>query len=594
MKKGGDSREGTQGSQGAFPRTSAAARWLPWLALPYGIALVLLLARQSDVAGLLHDDGVYLSMARSIERGLGPVDGHMLEGARTSRFPPLYPATLALARTPLGVGSDGLDGVHRLVALNGAWLALALFAFLRWLLAWKSWWPPLALGAAALLFGSPFLLGLAQHLMSESFFLAELMVALLLAERAARWDAGRAPAIVAGLVAGLLAATRTAGVPVAIGLAAYVSRPELGAVVAGQVPARRWRNGLLFFGAAALPWLASMAWSAASRDVRIEESPLFGPPYLRLLLERWRELPWIAWVNLVRLGDGWLTLLAPSAPPASGTTSALVRGGIALAALSAITVATVRGRRGVEHFVLAPYVLALLVWPFPDLRFVVPVAGIALVALVEASGRAPRIESVGHIVWLDRSLGAGRVASGIAAAAFLALAAWNAPLTKKCFAASRDEAPLFFLEPVQLAPLRECATWLAASTPRSTPFASTLDPLFAALADRPGVSAWPNDLAYVESYFDRAAAWRRLYGGPPSPDALQRLFERAEQVLAEYRRLGVRHVVHVRAGSAGHPSFEAVLDHFLRSSRATSRSFELAFTSSDRSVEVWRFRPDAR
>ncbi len=559
MDTSGDSPEAFLGSQGE----RRSARWLPWVALPYAVAVVCLLLRQPDVVGLLHDDGVYYSMARSIERGAGPVDGHMVESARTNRFPALFPALLATAAEPLRVARDGLGGVHRLVALNGVWLGIALFAFLQWLLRFKRWPPLLAACCAALLFTLPHVIGLAQHLMSESLFLAEVTVALLLCERAAARGT-RGSLLLAGLASGLLPATRTAGAAIAAGLALFqVARVERGRRVA------------LFAAGAAAPWIAFAVWSFSSRGSAIVDSPLLGPPYLRLFLAHLRELPWIAWVNLVRCADGWLSIVAPGAPAAASAASALARAGIALICLGAVVAAAVRGRRGIELFACVPYLALLLIWPFPDLRFVVPVAGLLFVAMVDASRTLVR---------------AATPAWGIAAVALLI---WNARLATRALDCGLHEAP-FFSSRVPVAPLREAASWLQAATPRTALFASSLDPALHFLSDRPGVSPWANDLAYLESYFDRRPSWRRLYGGAPSRAAMEALFAHADDVLAQYRRLGVRHVVHLRTGPIGHATYEALVDHLVRTHPPTSHLFERVFTTSDRSIEIWRFDAAAR
>src|SRR5262245_34547789 len=121
MKKDRDSASAGKPPQGDAPAPALPSRWarrVPWIALPFGIALALLLARRPDVVGLMHDDGVYLAMAREIAAGHGPVDGHVPESLRTARFPPLHPLVLALESALVGARGPGLDGVHRLVACN--------------------------------------------------------------------------------------------------------------------------------------------------------------------------------------------------------------------------------------------------------------------------------------------------------------------------------------------------------------------------------------------------------------------------------------------------------------------------------------------
>jgi hypothetical protein len=579
MKTAGDSLGRGERAQGAF------LRWLPWIAVPYACALALLLARQPDVVGAVHDDGVYLSMARSIEQGLGPVDGHLGADARTNRFPPAFPLVLALARPLLGVERDGLGGVHRLVALNGLWLGVALFAFLRWTTAWKRWPPWLAVASAALVFTLPCVVGLAQHLMSESLLLAELGVALLLVERAVATTTtatatatrvSRTSLLLAGLVAGLMAATKTAAAALVVGLALFVLARR-----------RSWRAAATFATAALAPWVAAAAWSAASRAVSIRESALFGPPYLHLLRENLGRLPTIVAVNAVRFADLACTLFAPGLPAANGVASAALRVAVVLAAVAVVAIGARRGRRGVELFVVVAGALALLPWPFADLRFLVPLAAVAVVALVEALRRG--------------AVPTRRGAAFGASVAMVGLAAWNgATVTSKCLAAraERDELPLFWAPPVKLAPWRETAAWLARETQPDERFASTQDALLAVTSGRPGVSSWRNDLPFVETYLGRAANWRQLFGdaqdeggrwkGPP-PVALDRMREFTGSVLAEYRRLGVRNVVFVRAGWPGVPLHESLVGALLHG-RATASSFERVFTTSDGAIEVWKVR----
>ena len=203
MDEGDDSAGAGSGSQGAI-RRGAIARWLPLLALPFAIALAWLLTDRADLAGVMHDDGVYRSMARSIEHGLGPVDDHLVPDARGARFPAFHPLLLALERSLVGAARDSTDGVRRLIAANALWLGVALALFLQ-LTARRGWPWWLALSGAALAFTSPLPIGLAQTLMSESLFTTLLLAALLALERFdERPSRGRS--LAAGLLIGLLPA----------------------------------------------------------------------------------------------------------------------------------------------------------------------------------------------------------------------------------------------------------------------------------------------------------------------------------------------------------------------------------------------------
>lgn len=583
MEKGADSAGAGDASQGAVPK-SALARVAPWLALPYAIALVALLLRQGELPGLLHDDAIYVAMARGIEQGVGPIDTHLVDGARSARFPPLYPAVLAATRAPLGVAPEGVAGTARWVALNGLFLGVAWFAFVRWLVASRRFAPALAIATAFCAFTLPFLLGLAQQLMSESIFVAQLCVALWLHERSfAR--AGRGAALVAGVVAGLLPATRTIGAAVVVALALHRKLAR--------------RPVALFAAGAALPWLAAATWSAIAGRGGLE-SPLFGPPYRELLLAHLGDAPRIAWVNAVRFADWLAYALAPKWALADGRSlgGALLRLLPAALLVGAAVVATLRERRRGElppahRLALAGCVALLLPWPFPDLRFVLPLAPFAVAALAallrDATARL-----------------APAAANGVACAALLALTAWNGPMALSFLeppkrdasapatpAAAARPAP-FFGRGIDPAPFAAAAAELrrrVAAEPAA--FASSLDSLLALQSGARGATAWVNDDPYRESYLARGGDFARLYYAPLPPDAaLAAMFTRVDEVLREYRRLGVRWLVVPRVAAAGAPTCNALVDRMLQRDRTQPRRlFTPAWRSADGAIELWRFDP---
>lgn len=588
-------------SQDAFPTGGAAraagsrwrSRWLVLLlALPYSVAAIVLLARQADLPGLLHDDGVYVAMARGIEQGLGPVDTHLGADARTARFPPLYPTLLAASRSLLGVGADGVAASHRWVALNGLLLGVAFAAFLHWLLVWRRLAALLAVGVALCGFTLPTLIGVAQHCMSECLFLALLCIALWLQERALPPAQGRR-LVVAALVAGLLPATRT------IGAAAVVAFALQHLLVA-----RRLRPAATFLAIAALPWLAATAWSASASAGAIA-SPLFGPPYRQLLQDHLGDLPRIVAVNAVRCADWLAYALAPRWPLADGSS-----GGAALlrllpaALLVGTTVATIgrwRSRRDVSVDAgvgTGPSVVALLAvatlavllpWPFPDLRFMLPLAPFALLAF------AQRFEAA-----LARFV-SPRAARIGPPAALLALLAWNAPFTRDVVLAADRQAGSagFFGQSLPIAAFDRATDELirrAAATPDAA-VACTLDSLVSLQTGLRGASAWRNDQPYEESYALGFAAWRRLWYAPlPDEAAQRRMFAGADVVLDEYRRLGVRWLLFPRIPGAGMPSHHLLLDRLLQHDRAAAAAgarprFLPAWRSPEGAFEMWEVAP---
>ncbi len=597
MERVADSAEGTGASQGAFLRRPLA-RLLPWLALPYSFVLIVMLARQADLPGLLHDDGVYVAMARGIEQGIGPVDTHLGADARTARFPPLYPALLAATRTPLHVDAGGVVGSHRWVALNGALLGLAWFAFVHWAIRWRNVAPLVALAVATLGFTLPHLLGLAQHLMSESLFLALLCVALLLHDRAAeRPTALRL--VAAGFVAGLLPATRTLG-------AAAVAALLLGQwLAARRATPRSWRPVALCSAAAALPWLAATLWSAASANDAT--SPLYGPDYGDLLAPL-REMPFIAWVNAVRFADWLAYAFAPRWPLADG--SSLVRALLrllpgTLLALAAL-LATLRAWRRREplpahRLAIVALVALLLFWPFHDLRFVLPLAPFAALATASVLN--------GMVVTVAGARLSARARAALVAAPLLALAAWNAPLSWQflCAANRGGERAAFFglslpTEPFHLAAAelrrlaeaeRASSAAIAASTSSEPAAACTLDSGLALWSGVRCVSAWRNDRPLDEGYVGREGDLKRLYfRALPPPIAEERMAAEAGSVLAEYGRLDVHWLVMPRLDGAGMPSHHVQLDRLLRHQRSRAQPLlRPLWRTPQGEFELWTFTP---
>ncbi|MBL8843858.1 MAG: hypothetical protein JNL90_20215 [Planctomycetes bacterium] len=599
MEKVADSAGGAGASQGAFPRGVLArlAPWCaPWLALPYGFALFLLLGRQADLPGLLHDDAVYVAMARGIEQGLGPVDTHLGDDARTARFPPLYPALLAATRAPLGIDRGGVAGSYRWVALNGVLLGIAWFAFVHWLIRWRKVAPLVALSIAAASFTLPHLLGLAQHLMSECLFLALLCIALPLHERAAERPTG-ARLLLAGFVAGLLPATRTLG---AAAVAAFVmAQWRAQRRAQRRSPTAAWRAPALFAVGAALPWLAATLWSATAANGAA--SPLYGPDYGELLAPL-RELPFVAWVNAVRFADWLAYAFAPRWPLADGTsvTSALLRllpAALLVAAALVDTARTLRRREPLptHRLLLAALLAVQLAWPFHDLRFVLPLA--PFVALAAAT-------------LLERAVGRGR--NALVVAPLLALAAWNAPLGWQFLhAADGSERAAFFGLSLPVEPFDATATELrrradlartgsgttpaaAPSTPTRPPAAAcTLDSGLALWSGVRSVSAWRNDRPLEEGYLGREGDFARLYyRALPPPEAAERMAADAEPILAEYARLGVRWLVLPRLAGAGMPSHHAQLDRLLRDERSRPQPrLRPIWRTPGGEFELWEFTP---
>jgi hypothetical protein len=66
-----------------------------WLVIGVVVALLLTRTLSPDIVGLFHDDGVYLSVARSLATGGGYVVADIPGQPYESKYPPLLPMLLA-------------------------------------------------------------------------------------------------------------------------------------------------------------------------------------------------------------------------------------------------------------------------------------------------------------------------------------------------------------------------------------------------------------------------------------------------------------------------------------------------------------------
>ena len=181
--------------------------------------------------------------------------------------------------------------------------------------------------------------------------------------------------------------------------------------------------------------------------------------------------------------------------------------------------------------------------------------------------------------------GSGRGGVAVATAALVGLASWNVPMTIDRVRVTPGAAP-FFGSAIPLAGIEEAAAWLARSTAPDEVFAATIDPTFFLLSGRRGVSSWSNDNQLAEAYSGGVGGWRRFFNGEPDRPALDLMFTRAGDVVAEYDRLGVRNVVVLDVG--GYRIHEALINHLLHGRSPLTTRFERVFTSRDEITQIWR------
>ncbi len=391
--------------------------------------------------GAFHDDARYLLLARSIADGTGYHFVFVPGSPAGTHFPPAFPLLLALLWKIAPAFPASVTLFKLLNALMLALAAFAVFTFARLRARLAPW----AATCVALAFaGSVPILFLDGVLFSEPFFIAALLGALLIAERAlvtptaASAIATDRTAFAAGLAIGAVTMIRTLGIALGIGVAiTFLLR-------------KRWRE-----------FAFSMAGIA-----------IFVVPWQWWTMKHGGEIPPIlagdygtygSWVSaaLHSEGSGFIARVAVAnvrgfgillelfgvgeAPPA---VAALV----ALPLLVALAVGTRRLARDAPVSVAstAAYLAVVLIWPGTPDRFLWPVWPLLLIAV--ACGAS-------EIVKWNSAVAMTRVARGVMLAALAVCAllfvrfnlgeyasrSWEGPAranTKLAIAASEAAAQL--------------------------------------------------------------------------------------------------------------------------------------------------------
>lgn len=262
----------------------------------------------------------------------GAKPGEMSDFFRGSRFPPVYPLTLALG----GAGTANPSAAYVVTAITAV---LAMAGALAW------YWQAIEQRTAALLLGAATFVtvGLATlplTPLSEPLFLLLLAIALWLAERGAarHW-------LALALLVGLLPLVRTAGVAIVAALVPFVLRER---------DLRASRKAAVV----AIAVLPQLAWFVYRRTVG-------GIDYASYLSSERLESAFGGIAGLlfgqpVRIVQGFASILDPR-----GHAPALVAA-TALCALGAVGWWLRLRRNRLDAWALPAYVAIVWIWPFPE------------------------------------------------------------------------------------------------------------------------------------------------------------------------------------------------------------------------------------
>ncbi len=350
------------------------------------VYVAVVIARAPRIIGEYEDDGIYLATAKSLADGHGYHHPHLPGTPGQTKYPILYPLLLA----GLWRVFPDFDGISAAIPIVNTvlWAAGSWAAYLVMRRAWKvPWWLPAC--GVALAFAHTGTLGLLQTAMSEPLYLTCSMAALL-ALRPGAASSERPPrglGFVSGAAAGFFAAA--AYLTRSIGLAVIV------AVLAELIARRRWRALLVAAGIIALVIIGWQAWclhaTAANANNPAAAAMTYDLNYSSWLPHSLATLGRVVMYNAVASAGEFYILVAPFRVPAieavlNGQAPGLIQLHIMVTVAAALAlagaVAAFNRAAPALHIYLAVYLGLVLIWPFPPMRFLLPVFPLLVTCLL--------------------------------------------------------------------------------------------------------------------------------------------------------------------------------------------------------------------
>ncbi len=456
-----------------------AGRVLTALAIGIVIASLGLWAQNTALVGVNYDDAIYALLARAV------ADGH---GYRLTelgdlpgiKYPPIYPMSLV----PLWVLTDSQDAaLHAMKLANGLYIGVAAGLFAFFLVELSILSLPLVAGVSMIGFASGSMMLVSSGLLSEPLYLVLLYLALWKAD-SARARCGTVCLLSVGMLAGLVALTRMAGITlvaaVIIGTGYRYGRRSAAITAATSV--------LML-----LPWLLFTFLGA--REIPDVLIPRYGS-YIQLYLASISGSPVAALETMaVNLGAILQTLGSMLIPQAGALIQSTVGSAlIGLAALGSWRIFSAAPATAVYPWL---YLSLISVWTFPPFRFVFilfpllfALAVVACVSLARLSVAGPEIDSA--VLARRRRLRLGMLALGVLLIANMAYRQSRA-LSNRVW----DGAQLR-----KSAVGAEVIGWVTANTGPQSVIAFELDPLVALYSGRTAV---PNNYEPIHSWYRSAA-----------------------------------------------------------------------------------------
>lgn len=404
--------------------------------------------------GYYHDDSLYWVSARSLATHHGYRIESLPGQPYQTKYPPLYPVSLALVWKLNPNFPDNLP-----LATFFAWSALPVFLLALWPLLREygiaGWERNVVMVLAAC---SPVTVVFSFSLMAELLFTALLLGAIFFAERATQPEAPLRLAAIAGVLAAFAYLTKS------------VAAPLLLTVPFCFALRRQFRKGIAF-GAMMLPAVAAWQWWVTSHvSHSLDLVTLYYTNYTAYEIYNvpLHDLPRVIWYNLDGFLQGAGKLLIFDLPFGSPYLERV----IAVAAIAGC-VRLIKRTRAYQYPLAALGISALLlIWHFPpDQRFVFPLYPLLLM------GFATEIRNICHAVkvnWKKPAFGDRFAAAGIGFV--LALIAAFAVFCN-VYALTRFVPDLFASYSADFAARRNAYQWIANNVPAGANVYAYRDPL---------------------------------------------------------------------------------------------------------------------
>ncbi|HVP47380.1 MAG TPA: hypothetical protein VMT32_12380 [Bryobacteraceae bacterium] len=356
-------------------------------------------AREMPHFGHLHDDSIYWVSAKSLAEGRGYRILSLPGEPFQTKYPPLWPAVLAVIWR---INPHFPENLKLGMAL--AWLMLPAFMAFAW--RWfrsEGFSLPARVTMCAMIALSPTVVFFSTSLLSDLAFSALLVAAICgisSAERRA-WTA-----VPAGLLGATAYLVRTAALPLLIAGPLWLALRK------------RYYAAALFFSAM---FPAVAGWSLWTRGHLRHATDIVSLYYIDYMGYRrfcmgWRDLPVVIWKNLDGLfhGTTGFVMCGLRDTPMGMYLSRL----LAIGAIAGVVRLARRGGMTPYHWFAAGYAVILLVWHFPpDERFLLPVFPLLLAGFATEGGH---LAGVMKKAWscsrANRAVACGLVTGVVAAA----------------------------------------------------------------------------------------------------------------------------------------------------------------------------------